>query len=73
MNVQDLKMQGFVCRRERITGRGWLFGDGRMAFVVRNRAGIVVDPIGTANSARRAWCDAIRILAYREAKGAPPA
>lgn len=61
--ITAAKALGYVCHREWIAGRGWLGGDGCRAYVVRDAGGNVVDRVGTATTARRAWRDALAAIA----------
>lgn len=49
---------GWTCRRETVTGQGYLGGDGVRCFRVRSADGLLVDPVATYVYAPYAWASA---------------
>lgn len=68
LTPSSLRAHGFTCRRETISGRGWLGGDGCVAYVVRAPSGELIDNASTCRSARRAWERAIATMRFRRDK-----
>lgn len=59
-SVESMRVRGYRCVREVVSGQGYLGGDGVACYRVRRPDGSVVSPLTTCRSAVRAWASAIR-------------